>query len=86
MIFDSAPKTMFSAAFLACTMEKVSSDEKKSTIPPVTNKVDAPVSEKENQDIEQPVNVKNPDASGKEDLPDIQALDLGKVSISVKEV
>lgn len=59
-------------------MEKVSSDEKKSTIPPVTNKVDAPVSEKENQDIEQPVNVKNPDASGKEDLPDIQALDLGK--------
>lgn len=67
-------------------MEKVSSDEKKSTIPPVTNKADTPVSEKENQDIEQPVNEKNSDAAGKEDLPDVQALDLGKVSISVKEV
>ncbi|KAH6782417.1 electron carrier/ protein disulfide oxidoreductase [Perilla frutescens var. frutescens] len=59
-------------------MEKVSSDEKKSTIPSVSHKEDTSNCGKGNQDIEQSVNVKNPDASVKEDVSDIQARDLGK--------
>lgn len=72
MIFNSAKKHCFSS--ISGTMEKESSDEKKSTIPPVSHKEDTSVT------------VESPNASVKEDTPDIQALDMGKVSISEREV
>ncbi|KAI3465064.1 hypothetical protein Pfo_021727 [Paulownia fortunei] len=68
-------------------MEKEHSDEKNRMIPPGSQEEDTSNCGKENQDMEQSVNVNNPDAVVlEEDVPNIQTQDLGKVSISEKEV
>ena len=70
VILSSARKCCSSS--FSCTMEKESFDEKKNTVNPVSHEEDTSVN------VESPV--------VKEDAPDIQALNLGKVSISEKEV
>lgn len=85
VILKSVPKQCFSR--ISCIMEKESSDEKNRMIPPGSQKEDTSNFGKENQDTEQSVNANNPDALVlEEDVSDIQAQDLGKVSISEKEV